>query len=74
MMDYEQTKKFIKEAAWGSNANETKIMATMLLEIEENLRIANVIKLAEIGLVSGEELEALKPELRLGVGLPAQQP
>lgn len=74
MMNYEQTKKFIEETAWGSNANETKIMATMLLEIEENLRIANVIKLAEIGLISGEELEALKPELRLGVGLPAQQP
>lgn len=74
MMNYEQTKKFIEETAWGANANETKIMATMLLEIEENLRIANVIKLAEIGLISGEELEALKPELRLGVGLPAQQP
>lgn len=74
MMNYEETKKFIEETAWGANANETKIMATMLLEIEENLRIANVIKLAEIGLVSGEELEALEPELRLGVGLPAQQP
>lgn len=73
MLNYSETKELI-EGAWGPGANDTKIISTLILEIEEHMRIANLLKLVELGLITGEELEALKPELRLGVGLPAQQP
>lgn len=72
MMDYEETKKYIQETAWGPGSNDTKIMATMLLEIEEHMRIANVLKLYEMGIVSDEELSLVKEDLRHGVGISAQ--
>lgn len=74
MMDYEETKRFVEESAWGAGSNDTKIKAMLMLEIEEHLRIANVMRLYELGAITGEEWEALKPQLRKGVGLPAQLP
>ncbi len=73
-MSYEEAIEHVNETVWGENSDDTKVLARMLIELTEQQRVSNLLKLLELGLVAGEELEALKASVKNAVGLPAQQP
>ncbi len=49
-MKYDEALEFIQKESWGEDSDDTKVIARMLLEVSENLRIANLLKIEELKL------------------------
>jgi len=56
-LNYDEGLKLIETAVWGESADDTRLVARLLLDISENLKIANRLKLKELQL-KGAELSA----------------
>lgn len=69
MLKLQEAIDHLKTNVYGTDADDTIALGIMLAQINEQLRVSNLLKMKELGLISIDELGDVVLDLRQAVGL-----